>query len=229
MAKRYAEILYSHYEMMVNPVFFAVKVLPHQDLSLFIDSGVLPAGCTGHSNGSWHSRPLPGGKTWSENGGFAEQIKNNRNMMICHQTFAGRLFSGRAVSHVLGICLGWTVCVWTCLVIWNGSQYRIMVKIVVIKSVRGHHVQECFWCYFLTKKPALLSNPSMTSYIIPLRKREIDGFVDDMSPCLDFARVIHPQLGMLGHVQYPFFQFHPIERMLMFFLFWIRYKIYTIR
>ncbi|CAL1159240.1 unnamed protein product [Cladocopium goreaui] len=31
-----------------------------KDLSLFIDSGLLPAGCTGHSNGSWHSRPLPG-------------------------------------------------------------------------------------------------------------------------------------------------------------------------
>ena len=92
--------------------------------------------------------------------------KNIGNMTISHQTFAGRLFSGRAVSHVLGICLGWSICVWTCLVIWNGSQYRIMVKIVVIKSVRGHHVQECFWCYFLTKKPALLSNPSMTSYSV---------------------------------------------------------------
>jgi len=70
---------YSHYKMMVNPIFFAVKVLPHQDMSLFIDSGLLPAGCTGHSNGSWHSRPLPGarGKTWSENGGFHEKKKQD--------------------------------------------------------------------------------------------------------------------------------------------------------
>ena len=117
------------------------------------------------------------------------------NVMIRHQTFAGRLnFSGRAVSHVLGICLGWTVCVWTFLVIWNGSQYRIMVKIVVIKSVKGHHIQEYFdlvwFCYGFgaiswLRNLLLLSNPSMTSYH------------SENARLMASSRVIHPQLGML--------------------------------